>query len=374
MISALQQVMKDTQDIIGHQLAQTDDSGASAAKQSAAVVNAMESMQRQYAELLQDNKEVSAEVRTSLQASLQSMTQQQANSDQTSLAGSAATQEMLAVVMTSLEDSRKEVRLLTAMSEAQHQLLTEVEERGNLLPSKFIILPDIQQVATTASTKVGGIFKKLKNKAWRVLWKKVRLFFVCDVSNTCALTGGPQKVGYEIDIPSTMLKYLRPVLLGSLVVLKIVLQAQGLPAGLIPSFPDTLGSSALLETLKEHFPSEGDMAEHVTTSVEDVGRSENLSEEELLSAGGVQEGRLDVLLKLVQKSEKCTGQPLVGWTPQFTGLERVSVRAVAGVLGASKWVLKEHRALYEEHGERTAALLLQDMHLLPPPPYSHPNK
>jgi serine/threonine protein kinase len=343
LLSALQQATLDTKKALETQTRTSQSqSGDKSAAQSDAVLAILEEMSAKFNEQLRQ-QEVSTELQASLNSALEEMRQQQAKSDAGSEVGLAATQQKLDVVLSALEESGKQLGRLQAMSAAQHELLAAVEKRGNLLPRQFIIVPDMQPLKATP----GSILKSIKRKVCRVFWKKVRLFFVCDISDKCALTGGPDERGYEIEIPSTTLKALLPVLVGSVAVLKVVLQLHGVPAGLVPSLPDLPGD-CIVQALMDGLPS-GDeavdqMASHLTTHGEGLQAAEE---------------------------PKSQLPPLSGWEPRYTGLSKVSVRAAGSsgtasqpagagaATGGSRWVLPEHVDLYAQHGDGARGILQQ---------------
>jgi hypothetical protein len=198
---------------------------------------------------------------------------------------------------------------------------------------------------------------KLTHKAWKLFWKKIRLFFVCDISDQCAFNGGPGQLGYELAIPTKLLKVLMPVLIGSLAVLKIVLQMHGVPAGLVPNLPDLPGDS-IIQAIMSNIPSFDEVSDTIDTIATTCGTYNDalLEAESQLSA--IQEGQIDELFRLIQKSEGCAvGLPLTGWEPRFTGLTKTSVSSSDGVVGRSQWVLPEHQDLYTEHGEAARGML-----------------
>jgi hypothetical protein len=57
------------------------------------------------------------------------------------------------------------------------------------------------------TNKVKDLYHVAKRKMYNIFWEKVRLVFVCDVSNNFA-PSGPDGRGYEIEISSKTLKYL----------------------------------------------------------------------------------------------------------------------------------------------------------------------
>jgi hypothetical protein len=149
---------------------------------------------------------------------------------------------------------------------------------------------------------------------------------VCDESNQCAMQGGPKQEGYTIKIPTATLKVLVPVLVGSVAVLRVVLQMHGVPAGLVPNVSDWPGDS-YLQAIMSHLPSVDDVVDELAVDSESLKRTE-------VQHRAVQEGHVDELFRLVQQSEGCEeGHPLTGWEPRFTGLVKAS---------GNRWVLPEH--------------------------------
>ena len=196
----------------------------------------------------------------------------------------------------------------------------------------------------------------MKEKCSSALWNKVRLVMVCEVSGECAECGKDGK-GYRLELPSKLLK----VVMASLVVLKVALQMNGVPAGLIPNLPDMGGAAALVQRLADSLPDQ-DVLEKVGAGVEGVKKAgeEAGQREELLGAStstaSAQEGPADVIFRLIQKEEGCEGAPLplVGWRPRLTGLVQATPRAgVRGVKGETgcKWVLPKYQHSYEQRGE-----------------------
>ena len=241
---------------------------------------------------------------------------------------------------------------INLMSLAHHHMLRIMEARGNILPTKFIIVPSMEQVSSSS----WNIVKKLKQKARGGLWNKVRLFFVCDISEECAIQGGPKQKGYKLYIPNQALKILLPVLAYSAAILKTVLQIYGVPGGVLPNLLPDLPDNDIVQYIMDSIPK----AEDVAAKAHDICSDKSLVEEENQLAA-IQEGQVDVLYRLIQKSEGCEGQPLTGWEPKYTGLVKACVSAEAhgkGATGSSRWVLPQHKNLYEEHGDEARELIL----------------
>ena len=306
LLSALEQATVGTKESLQRQSHGDGDSEV--------ILAALCELQSRFDEQLgQHQQHVSREVSAAISVALAEVRQQQMDSDVSSRVAVAATQEKLDVVLEALRESHDQLNVLTAMSAAQKELLDIVEKRGNLLPRKFVILPD-----APLDKKDKNVFRLMKKKMTRSLWTEVRLFFVCDESNQCAMQGGPKQKGYTIKIPTATLKVLLPVLVGSVAVLKVVLQMHGVPAGLVPNVSDWPGVS-YLQAIISHLP-----------FVDDVV----YDSESLKRASAVQERHVDAFFRLVQQSEGCEeGHPLTGWEPRFTGLVKAS---------GNRWVLPEH--------------------------------
>ena len=315
LLSALQEATVDAKKVLA--CPGNDD-----ACTSKVILAALGDLQARFDEQLgQHQQHVATEVSNAISVALAEVRQQQMDSDDSSRVAVAATQQKLDVVLEALRESHDQLNALTAMSAAQKELLDIVEKRGNLLPRKFVILPD-----APLDKKSSSVFQSMKKKMSRSLWTKVRLFFVCDESNQCAMQGGPKQEGYTIKIPTATLKVLVPVLVGSVAVLKVVLQMHGVPAGLVPNVSDWPGDS-YLQAIMSHLPSVDDVVDELVVESESLKRTE-------AQYSAVQEGHVDELFRLVQQSEGCKeGHPLTGWEPRFTGLVKAS---------GNRWVLPEH--------------------------------
>jgi hypothetical protein len=310
-----------------------------------AILDALATLSQQFSQQLR-RQDVAENIQSSIVSALNDIRQhQQDANDVGGHISSAATQEKLDILLAALDSSRKELAMLVAMSSSQQQLLSIMESKGNILPLKFIIVPDIKRIAP--SSNVGKlkhtaqkVFSELKQKVYKVFWNKVRLFFVCDISDECA-EGGPNNDGYELEIPTKTLKVLSPVLKFSVGVLKTALMAQGIPAGILPHLPECVDYK---------------MQDVLDEMISSVGSFSGKDDEDQLTA--IQEGQVDELFKLIQKCEGCDSSPLTGWEPKHTGLEKVSVSLEAhsrGVMGSSKWVLRKYKDEYKEYGEDAAA-------------------
>ena len=308
---------------------------------------ALNSLQTQFSEHL-ERQHVAEELQLSIRRALEDIRKQQNESEADNRVSIAATKEQLDVVLSTLESSQKELFFLRKMSESHHQLLTIMENRGNLLPTKFIIIPEVEQISST------NIFKKMKEKVCKVMWNRVKLYFVCDISDKCAFNGGPQQSGYELTIPTKTLKILLPILSLSVSVLKTVMQIQGIPVGLLPSLPNlpNLPENVFVDSIMNSIPSR----DGITDKIDEISNDKSHFEDEGHLAA-IQEGQVDALFRLIQKSEGCEGQPLVGWEPKFTGLKKVSV--TTGARGPSKWVLSDYANIYEEHGEDAREMIIK---------------
>jgi hypothetical protein len=286
------------------------------------------------------------------------------------VAGIAATGEKLDQLLRAFEASSAGVLQLQKMLQAQHELVALMEARGNPLPSQFIVGPELR---AESRSFVG----KVKRKLYKAMWTKVRLYFVCEVSNEVATACGPEGEGYEIEIPTKALKAMVPVLLCSIAVLKAVLAMHGVPAGMVlPSIPQELledKASGLLDTLMDKSEELQQLVEQQEEQQEGVVgdsgsgssgcSSGNGSGSDAVAIGGpapglaVQQASLDQLYGLNNKSEKGPKQMAAGWQPKHVQLMQATVDAAttaadADVHGRPRWVLQKHRGKYEQQGER----------------------
>ena len=147
----------------------------------------------------------------------------------------------------------------------------------------------------------------------------------------------------------TSLKY---VLAGSMVVIKVLMTVNGIPGGLFPNLPIDFGSSSkYIDSLLDNIPSDEKLekAKEKLEKVTDVADGLPDDEDQM---NAIQEGDGVELFKLIQKSEGCqTEDVLLGWTPDFSGLCRVSPNAGVEGSSKSKWVLEKHKDLYQQYGD-----------------------
>ena len=292
-----------------------------------------------------NNQNVSADLQASINISLQEIKEQHLQGTSENQINVAATQHKLDMVMESLESSRKKMDLLLSAAECQHELLALLEKKSNLLPSKFIIVPDLKHLTDS------NFFKRVALKAKKLFWKKVRLIFVCDLTEKYTCSCGPDGFGYELEIPTKLLQVLLPVVQASMLVLRAVMQVHGFPTGFFPKLPD-LPKHVILQAIINAVPDADELIEKAGAHCDDIDLEERLEK-----ASDINEGRVDQLYRLIQKREgNPDSLPLNDWEPKYVGLKKVAVENM-GVKGTSKWVLEEHEELFRQHGDSARNLL-----------------
>lgn len=114
----------------------------------------------------------------------------------------------------------------------------QLEAANNRWPTKLIFVPDAEH-------------KQLfLRRPLRLLWKRTRLFFVCDLSSLPGESGQDGE-GYLLKLDTKLLRTIKPLLVMSLTLLKILLGAVGLPPFVLP-IPQGLCSSSYTAALVEH--------------------------------------------------------------------------------------------------------------------------
>lgn len=278
---------------------------------------------------------------------------QKANSDALLL----ATQTKLTALLNSFKSSE-------ALMRRMNQLVTIIEARGNRLPTKFIILPELQvrlekekeKNDAAANTSSEGFVKekgkqhmgsrflnrirqgtnKVMRKMYEPFWGNFRLFFICEASGRVARECGPEwdttttkkkkkndskrLAGYQIKIPTALTKTLMPLLLLGLGALKGVLQMYGVPPGLLDVLPKDLyeeGVETILDTLMA-------IAQQTEQDVEQEAKNTSTIEETTVK---VQELQVYELFKLIRKAEGQADADVLpeGWMPKYTGLAPVTM-------------------------------------------------
>jgi serine/threonine protein kinase len=237
----------------------------------------------------------------------------------------AATDVKLKVMTESLGSAKNAIDQIQQMMQAQREFLVLVEERGNHMPVKFIILPDKWEGEDVQCTQtLYKISKQMVKKCFKPVWENIRLFFVCDVSNEVAASG-PKGEGYEIRIRGEALKKLTPILLASIVVLRLVAVVHGVPRVLLPDVPPELlqgGANGIMDAI-------------IRNGIGKQKEGENAK---------IQQAHINELFTLIYKSEGTKDAMEVGWEPNFTGLKKVTPSAGKGT---SQWVAQAFRKVRE---------------------------
>ena len=154
----------------------------------------------------------------------------------------ASDRDKLDAIASVMGDLRTEVGGVRLLAEEQRDLLSIIEERGNIMPHTFIILPEAHppldaKAGADASTgsKIKNFLLRRKDQALGLLWERSRLFFVCPVTRQ-VVPCGPEGQGYLISLPTALLRALAPALRWGVLFLKVALATQGL-GGLVPDLP-----------------------------------------------------------------------------------------------------------------------------------------
>jgi hypothetical protein len=253
---------------------------------------------------------------------------------------SALKQEMLAQFqhmqdgMTQINQQVQETHSMLATHNSMiHGLLLKLEKVTNPVPLNMLFFPKVSD-------------KKLLSRFKDKLWKKTVLVFVCSLSFQVPERSGPDLAaggegrGYILETNTKLLKKLLPLIAMSVVLVKMLLAANGIPPTILP-FPavNQFVESVIVDSLD-------DMRKQASQSA-------SSGSEEEKSAQTLQGAVYDVY-RLVSRLEGGRElEPSSGWVPLQTGLELVSPNA--GVEGESLWILPKYKALYQCRGRALLA-------------------
>mmetsp|Transcript_14402 Transcript_14402/g.13019 ORF Transcript_14402/g.13019 Transcript_14402/m.13019 type:complete len:243 (+) Transcript_14402:933-1661(+) len=110
----------------------------------------------------------------------------------------------------------------------------------------FIILPKMNKPVNPKASRIKRLYKFIKRntygRVYNMLWDKTIILFVCPISKRI-VPCGPKGKGYEINIPTYLLRIIAPTLKWGLLFMKLALASQGLVGIVLSLEVDSFSSS-----------------------------------------------------------------------------------------------------------------------------------
>ena len=245
-------------------------------------------------------------------------------------------------------------KLMTLMREMDHQMIElrsdvgaslqlniMIEAKLNKFPPTFVIMPKLSRKLLDEHRSVvakGFNFARrwVIDPFCNSLWQKCVLYFVCPVTRKIVPCGRKGK-GYKLSVPTLLLRTIAPALKWGFLFLKIALASQGLGAVVpdISEFVRNVNDKVQVNSLMQEF----------TSQLEDVAMSSVEQCEADLSTclDAVLPSSINEVFRLVYKEEQGDQQMFSEWTPENTGLHKVTCSDGSG----SAWVSAEAVGAYE---------------------------
>ena len=265
--------------------------------------------------------------------------------------------DKLDALMSVMRDMQGELRSVRELAHEQSDLLKVIEKRGNKMPHTFVILPDMgvegnptdDAKQLSMAGKITSYLLRQKDKMMGLVWDRSRLFFICPVTGQAVSCGPPYAPhngkGYQIKVPTALVRALAPALQWGVIFLKIALASQGL-GGILPIPIDWLPGQLAIGTELTHLRSVVDDME-VSTDVDKGVKKVVEWEQKEAKHDAIQQNALARVYKFIAEAEGNADDILnPAWFPQHTGL----ILTTAKTTGASLWVSKEGQKAFEERG------------------------
>ena len=252
--------------------------------------------------------------------------------------------EKLVSMVSSMQEDVSSIKKCTSYLA---RLTAKMENKMNIFPLSFIIKPKPETALLPANasmfSKVSNLVtRRVNSKVSKLCWDISILKFV-DPLTMKKVPCGPNGDGYEICIPSEMLKVAVPALKYGIILLKVAFATQGLGAavpdisGLLPDLNDAYLNAMFQSCVRASIAQQDKAMDMAAELPDDLDSAlDSLVQRDDSAA-------MNYIYSLVKKAEGQEANTNPQWTPTMTGLHRVYSKDGSN---KSMWVSDEGEALY----------------------------